>query len=196
MAMIPVLDKAKGIVYAQAGGRTSQYDRLNDFTKELQSYSKLYQSSQEDITNTIKTFQDQSNKYSVSFQKLDYTQKSENAKTRLRENPAYVGFMDLMIQANPDRKSIITNMMNAPTVTDDEKDFLIDKFIGGSFKELFDTRTQAIKDFGPNAAAWFKDFETIIQVKNEIYKTRMDDVLEGMNAPVVDYNKLNFAVNS
>jgi len=147
IAMIPILDKAKGIVYAQAGGRTSQYDRLNDFSKQLESYSKLYNSSADDINNTVKAYQDQSNKYAVSFQKLDYTQKSENAKTRLKSNPAYLGFMELMMEANPEKKSIFQNMMNESTISDTEKDFLTDKFIGGSFKELFDQRAQAIKDF-------------------------------------------------
>lgn len=196
VAMIPILDKAKGIIYAQAWGRTSQYDRLNDFSKELESYAKLYRASPDDINNTVRAYQDQSNKYAVSFQKLDYTQKSENAKTRLKSNPAYLGFMELMMEANPEKKAIFQNMMNEPTISDTEKDFLTDKFIGGSFKELFDQRAQAIKDFWPQAAAWFKDFDQIIQVKNELYKTRMDDVLEGTTAPVVDYNRLNFSVNT
>jgi hypothetical protein len=52
-----------------------------------------------------------------------------------------------MMEANPEKKNIIQGMMNDNTVTDTEKDFLTDKFIGGSFKELFDQRAQAIKDF-------------------------------------------------
>lgn len=196
IAMLPILDKAKDIIYKQAWGRTSQYDRLNDFSKQLESYAKLYNSSADDINNTIKAYQDQSNKYAVSFQKLDYKQKSENAKTRLKSNPAYVGFMELMMEANPNHKGMIQAMMNRPTVDEQEKEFLLDKFIGGSFKELFDQRAQAMNDFGPQAAAWFKDFDQILNVKKEIYKERSDDVLENMTAPIVDYNRLNFSVNT
>lgn len=195
MAMIPLVDKSKGIVYAQEGGRTAAYDRLDSFGKELSQYEKLYKSSSEDIQNTIKSYQEQDNKFSVAYQKLDFTQKSENAKSRLRSNKAYTAFMDVMVEANPEMKPIISGFMNASTITDDEKAFLEKNFIGGSFKELFDTRAQAIKDFWPSAAAWFKDFEDIISVKNELYKTRMDDITEGMKAPVIDPNQLMFYIN-
>lgn len=195
MTMIPLVDKSKGIVYAQEGGRTAAYDRLNDFSKELSQYEKLYKSSPDEIQNTIKSYQDQDNKYSVWYQKLDFLSKSENAKSRLRSNKAYMAFMDVMSEANPDMKGIIWNMMNASTITDDEKTFIEKNFIGGSFKELFNARSQAIKDFGPSAASWFKDFEDIISVKNELYKTRMDDVLEGMKAPTIDPNQLMFYIN-
>ena len=194
VSMLPILDKAKGIIYAQAGGtRTGQYDRLNDFWKELESYQRLYSASAEDINGTIKAYQDQAEKLSVAFTKLDFTQKSENAKTRLKSNPTYVGFIELMMEANPDRKAVIKNMFDSPTISDEEKTFIEDKFIGGSFKQLFDARAQAIKDFWPQAAAWFKDFDQIIQVKNEIYKTRLDDVLEDTKAPIINYNQLNFS---
>lgn len=147
MAMRPMLEKAKSIIYAQAGGRTGQYDRLNDFGKELDTYAKLYQSSSDDIRGTIKAYQEQNSKFSVAFTKLDFTQRSENAKSRLKSNPAYAGFMDLMMQANPEKKAILKNMFDSPTISDEEKNFLEDKFIGGSFKQLFDQRSQAIKDF-------------------------------------------------
>ncbi len=100
------------------------------------------------------------------------------------------------MEANPNHKGMIQAMMNRPTVDEQEKEFLLDKFIGGSFKELFDQRAQAMNDFGPQAAAWFKDFDQILNVKKEIYKERSDDVLENMTAPVVDYNRLNFSVNT
>lgn len=129
--MLPILDKAKGIVYKQAGGtRTGQYDRLNDFSKELESYQRLYTASAEDINSTIKAYQDQSEKVSVAFTKLDFKQKSENAKTRLKSNPTYVGFIELMMEANPDRKAVIKNMFDSPTISDEEKTFIEDKFIG------------------------------------------------------------------
>jgi len=195
MAMIPLVEKSKGIVYAQEGGRTAAYDRLDSFGKELSQYEKLYKSSSEDIQNTIKSYQEQDSKFSVGYQKLDWTSKSENAKSRLRENKAYLAFMDVMAEANPDMKPIIGKFMNDSTITDDEKAFLEKNFIGGSFKELFDARAQAIKDFWPSAASWFKDFEDIINVKNELYKTRMDDITENMKAPTIDPNQLMFYIN-
>lgn len=196
MAMIPLVEKAKGIIYATEGGKTAWYDRLNEFGKGLEKYAKLYKSSAIDIQNTIKSYSEQDSKFSVAYQKLDYTAKSENAKSRLRSNPAYTTFMEIMMEANPDKAGIIRNMVNNTTITDDEKSFLEEKFIGGSFKELFESRAQAIKDFWPSAASWFKDFEDIIEVKNELYKTRMDDINESMVAPVIDPNRLVFAINS
>jgi len=196
MAMIPLVEKSKGIIYAQSGGRTAAYDRLDSFGKELEQYSRLYQASSGDIENTIKTYTEQDSKYSVSYQKLDYTAKSETAKTRLRNNKAYMTFMQVMSEANPDMAPLIANFTKSSTISDEEKEFLEKNFIQGSFKEVFEARTQAIKDFGPQASAWFKDWEEIINVKNEIYKTRMDDLTDSMVAPRIDANRLMFAINS
>lgn len=102
MAMIPLVDKSKGIIYRQEGGRTAAYDRLDSFGKELSQYEKLYKSSAEEIQNTIKSYQEQDSKFSVSYQQLDFKAKSINAKTKLKENRAYMEWLNIMEQSNPE----------------------------------------------------------------------------------------------
>ena len=100
-----------------------------------------------------------------------------------------------MAEANPEMKGVIWTMVNATTVSDQEKEFLLKHFIGGSFKQIFDAKAQAIKDFWPTATSWFDDFNDILNVKKELYAERMDDLLEGMTAPTIDPNQLMFYIN-
>ena len=195
MAMIPLVDKSKGIVYRQEGGRTAAYDRLDSFGKELSQYEKLYKSSSEDIQNTIKAYQEQDNRFAVSYEKLDFKAKSINAKTKLKENKAYMAWLDIMEETNPDLAFWIKEFRTSDVITDREEEFIKKNFVGWSFKQLFDARTQAIKDFWPSAAAWFNDFEDIINVTKWFYKTRMDDITENMVAPTIDPNQLMFYIN-
>lgn len=105
--------------------------------------------------------------------------------------------MNVIAEANPDMKGLIGKMMNDTTVSPEEEKLIEEKFIGQYYGELFQARAQAIKDFGPSAAAWFKDFDEILEVKKEINKSRMDDIIEGINVPSNPQMKqLNFTLSN
>lgn len=195
MALLPLVWKVKSIIYAQEWWKTSAYNKIDSYEKELLRYEKLYKASSDEIKNTIGNYQNQSNSYAVQYSELTYKSPSINAKTKLNDNKAYQIFLDTMMELNPQMAWKIKQFRDDKSLSWEEREFISTHFEWGTFKELFDMRAEAIKNFWPLAAANFKQYDQIIEVKKLADKDLRNDMMENMKSPVIDPNKLMFYIN-
>ncbi len=195
ISMIPLINKAKGILYVQWWWTTAWYTRLDSFSKELSNYERLYKSSSEDIQNTIKAYSEQEKKFDVTYKKLDWTSPSQNAKTKLNENKAYQIFLETMSELNPEFTPIIQKFKEDPNLSQEEKKFIEQHFEKGMLKSFFEARSRAIAQFWRNAAADYNKFTDIVEVSKLNNKSWMDDAIENMKHVEVDPNQLMFYIN-
>lgn len=195
MAMLPLVEKSKWIIFVQEWGKTSGYNKLDSIEKDLLRYEKLYKAWADEIKNTISNYQNQSNRYAVQYSELTYKSPSINAKSKLNENKAYQIFLDTMMELNPQNAGMIQKFKEDKWLSWEEREFIKTHFEWGTFKELFSMRADAIKNFWPFAAVNFNEYDEIIQVQKLADKDRRNDILENMQSPDIDPNKLMFYIN-
>lgn len=196
MALIPIVEKSKWIIFTQEWWATSKYELLNSYSKELSRYEKLYKSWSQDIQNTIKAYSNQESLYKVRYAPLTFTSASINAKTKLNENKAYQIFLETLWEIwSVEEKNEIDKFRKDTSLSYDERNFIHDKFEKWMFKDLFAARAEAIKLFWPSAAADYNQYSKIIEVSKLADKDRRSDILENMEVPTIDPNQLMFYIN-
>lgn len=177
MAMLPVATKAQQIGYA-TNQSTSAMDVLKQFESDMQKFTTLYNSSGEDLVKSQAEIEKSMNRYTVQYKSLEDLP-SLRAKKSLNDSSVYQEFLTDVYKNNPLLQSKIDRMKNSPIISDEEKNFIKDVFLGpNGYQNLIDARKQAIEQLGPiQGTAIFKPFQAILDVKDLPYQTQMDDAM-------------------
>jgi len=183
------------------GVKTALYYSLETPKQGLTRFNQLYQASADNLKQTIEWYQKQNNLYSVYYKEITgpnaWQNKSQNAKSRLNQNPAYQNFLSVMKEGNPEVAALIDSFKTNDTITEQETNFIKKHLLGSdSIKQMMDLRSQMIKEQWPWAAAYFKDYQSLLDISKDLNNTKEDDLIENMNTPTWNVKNLFFKVST
>lgn len=204
VALAPIVDKAMRKEWFDNNKvETQQYYWMKKILDGLLEYKKYFDASSDELRSAIQKYKEQTGKYKVEYKQIigpnAYQTKSQNAASKMKSSPLYQNFIWIMKEIDPDMKDILSVWSKDTVISEKEEAYLKKNLFGHeSIKQMLDLRSRMIAEQWPAAAAYFKEYQEIIDLYKTFNASAIDDYIDRSKSIPSNYDlkNLRFQVKS